>query len=123
MDQLLRITLDAIGRVTSNHEYRLKALEGHRPQAESCASDCSVDGRRIKQGEASVQPAGPEQLLEKLKAFMEMELASWRKIESWNKYAPPEVYVENIINEYTHMLGTIEGEAGGGQDDRSRPAG
>jgi hypothetical protein len=120
MDQLLRITLDAIGRVTSNHEYRLKALEAKTAKPESCASDCSADGRRIKQGEASVQPAGPEQTLEKLRAYMENELAEWQ-VGFRGDESDEEASQRQAIHEYKHMLGIIEGEAGVGQDDRSRP--
>lgn len=100
---------------------RLNGEEEAKP--ESCASDCSADGRRVKQGEASVQPAGPEQLLEKLKAFIERELKEWDVSAARGGDRVRRSLHRQITSEYEEMLRMIESEAGGGHPDLHRPAG
>lgn len=98
--------------------------EAKEAKPESATTDCSADGSAAPTPtKPGVQPAGPEQTLAR-----HVKEQIQERIEFLDEHSPyDESTTRHILQEldvYYWMLNWhLEGEAGGGQDDRSRPAG
>lgn len=105
-------------------EQEIIYLEAKEAKPESATTDCSADGSAAPTPtKPGVQPAGPEQTLEKLRTYMKKEFGAWHS-STLMGFPEKELRVRRqITREYRHMLDIIEGEAGVAQDERSRPAG